>query len=157
MRPSLVIDASVAIKWVYSEEQSDEALLIARSYTLYAPELILFECANILWKKARRGELSEDEAAVSAGVLARTEIELVATKNLAQEATRLACLLGHPAYDCFYLCAAGNLDARFATADESLIRKLQAAKQPKWSSLCISLSEAARIGREGGATSDHTR
>jgi predicted nucleic acid-binding protein len=31
-----------------------------------APDLLVAECANILWKKAQRGELSHEEADLAA-------------------------------------------------------------------------------------------
>jgi hypothetical protein len=49
----LVIDASIAIKWVIEEEGTKEALAL-RSRALSAPDLLIAECANILWKKVRR-------------------------------------------------------------------------------------------------------
>ena len=56
-----VIDASVAIKWVVDEPGTEQALLLRRHH-LVAPDLLVPECANILWKKIRRGELSEAQA-----------------------------------------------------------------------------------------------
>lgn len=50
----LVIDASVAIKWVVDEPGTTEALALRRKAKLIAPDLLIAECANILWKKARR-------------------------------------------------------------------------------------------------------
>jgi predicted nucleic acid-binding protein len=54
---ALVINASIAIKWVIEEEGTKEALAL-RNQALAAPDLLIAECANILWKKARRRKLS---------------------------------------------------------------------------------------------------
>ena len=51
----LVIDASVAVKWVIEEEDTTQALAL-RGRALAAPDLLIAECANILWKKVRRNE-----------------------------------------------------------------------------------------------------
>jgi predicted nucleic acid-binding protein len=75
----LVIDASIAIKWVIEEEGTKEALAL-RSRALAAPDLLIAECANILWRKVRRRELSEREAGFAAGILSRVDIDLVATR-----------------------------------------------------------------------------
>ena len=75
----LVIDGSVAIKWVIEEEGTPQALAL-RCQAVVAPDLLVAECANILWKKVRRNELSEQEAAFAAGLLARADIELVAMR-----------------------------------------------------------------------------
>jgi predicted nucleic acid-binding protein len=44
-----VIDASVAVKWVLAEPDSVQALAL-RQHDLAAPELLVAECANVLWK-----------------------------------------------------------------------------------------------------------
>lgn len=44
---ALVIDASIAIKWVIEEEGTNEALAL-RNQALAAPDLLIAECANIL-------------------------------------------------------------------------------------------------------------
>ena len=77
-----VIDASVAVKWVVGEDGSAEATRLLHGRRLAAPELILPECANILWKKATRGEITRDEADLAASLLARMEVELVGHRPL---------------------------------------------------------------------------
>jgi predicted nucleic acid-binding protein len=54
---ALVIDASVAVKWVIEEIGTAEALRLRRA-KLLAPDLVVGDCANILWKKVQRRELS---------------------------------------------------------------------------------------------------
>jgi len=118
----LVIDASVAIKWVIEEDGTKEALALRRQ-ALAAPDLLVAECANILWKKARRNELSEPEAAFAAGLLARADIELVAMRPYLEAATTIAVTLDHPANDCFYIALAEAEGLRLVTADRTLVRK----------------------------------
>jgi plasmid stability protein len=50
---TLVIDASIAIKWMVEEDGTREALALREQAKLIAPELLVAECANILWKKCR--------------------------------------------------------------------------------------------------------
>jgi predicted nucleic acid-binding protein len=126
---TFVIDASVAIKWVVDESGTNEALLLRR-HRLLAPDLLIPECANILWKKVRRQELSEDLALVCAGILARSDIEFEPMAALMEQATRFSVLLGHAAYDCFYLALAMARDCDFVTADKVLQRKVQSAGLP---------------------------
>jgi predicted nucleic acid-binding protein len=54
----LVVDASVEIKWVIAERGTAEALSLRRRNRLFAPELLVAECANVLWRKARLKELN---------------------------------------------------------------------------------------------------
>jgi predicted nucleic acid-binding protein len=74
-----VIDASIAVKWVVEEPGTASALSLLNQGRLLAPELLVAECANILWKKVRRGELSKDEAVLAARLLQGAEIELLPT------------------------------------------------------------------------------
>ncbi|WP_298137138.1 type II toxin-antitoxin system VapC family toxin [Acidiferrobacter sp.] len=117
-----VIDASIAIKWVIEEEGTREALAIRAHHRLLAPDLLAAECANILWKKVRRGELSADEAQFAARLLQAAHIEFLPAHSLLEAATRLAIEIGHPAYDCLYLALAREQDCPFITADEAFIR-----------------------------------
>lgn len=59
----IVADASVAVKWYVTEIHTAEAeKLLDGSYEIQAPELILPEFGGIVWKKARRNDLTEREA-----------------------------------------------------------------------------------------------
>lgn len=121
-----VIDASVVIKWVIQESGTQEALGLRRD-RLIAPDLLMAECANILWKKVRRQELLASEAAWAARLLARADIELESARPLMERATRLAIDLVHPAYDCVYIALAEARGCDLVTADDVLCRKVQAA------------------------------
>ena len=102
---TFVVDASVAIKWVIEEPGTKEALRLRR-HRLLAPDLLIPECANILWKKVRRKELSSEEAEFAARLLARADTELEPMRALFEQAIKLALALDHPAYDCAYLALA---------------------------------------------------
>jgi predicted nucleic acid-binding protein len=96
-----VIDASIAIKWIV-ETGTAEALFLRRQARLIAPDLLVAECANVLWKKVRRDELSKDGAILTAGLLQHADIELLPTRSLLPVVTSIAIELDHPAYDCVY-------------------------------------------------------
>jgi predicted nucleic acid-binding protein len=125
----LVVDASVAIKWVVQEPGSDAALALRRG-RLLAPDLLIPECANILWKKTRLGEHTKAEALVAARLLEHADIELAPMRPLLQRATELSITLGHPAYDCFYLALAEARSCPVVTADERLRKRVQAYGGP---------------------------
>ena len=139
---TLVIDASIAIKWLIEEEGTPQALTLRRTARLLAPELLVAECANILWKKARRNELSREEALLAARLLQTAAIELVPTRSLLAAATRIAIALDHPAYDCLYLALAIENDCRFVTADERFLRKL-GGRRSRFRAKAVLLTEAA--------------
>ncbi len=119
----LVIDASVAIKWVIEEIGTGEALSLRRVNRLFAAELLVAECANVLWKKVRREELTEDEASFAARLLQRADIELMPMRPLLEPAARLAIALDYSAYDCIYLALAESLPCDLVTADARLAAK----------------------------------
>jgi predicted nucleic acid-binding protein len=139
---SFLIDASVAIKWVIDEDGTRKALAL-RSYLLAAPDLLTAECANILWKKVRRGEISDEEASFAANLLGRADIDLLPMRPLLEPATRIAVALDHPAYDCVYLAAAEAVGLPFVTADERLLRKVRQEASGRFASRALSLAEAA--------------
>jgi predicted nucleic acid-binding protein len=140
---TLVIDASIAIKWVVEEDGTAEALTLRQRTKLIAPELLTAECANILWKKVRRDELSKDEAILAARLLQAADVELSPTRLLLEAATRSAIELDHPAYDCLYLALAAERDCRFVTADERFLRKLKGQHGRKFRDRVIGLRQAA--------------
>jgi predicted nucleic acid-binding protein len=142
---TLVIDASIAVKWVVEEDGTSEALALRHKTRLIAPDLLIAECANILWKKFQRDELTDDEALLAARLLQGAEIELSPMRTLLDATTSLAIALDHPAYDCIYLALAAERDCQLVTADERLLRKLAQSRQPKLRMRAISLVESRKI------------
>ena len=59
---TVVVDASVALKWVIEEDGSHAAGVLLLEQPLAAPDLLIVECANVVWAKARRGVLGRDLA-----------------------------------------------------------------------------------------------
>ncbi len=118
-----VIDASVAIKWVIAEPGTEPALRLRR-HELCAPDLLVAECATILWRKVRLAELLPREASLAARLLERAEIDLIPMRRLLDRALALAIALEHPAYDAVYLALAESTGRPFVTADARLLRKL---------------------------------
>jgi predicted nucleic acid-binding protein len=53
----VVVDASVALKWLVEETGSDLAERVAAQHELIAPELIVAEVQNALWRVERAGRL----------------------------------------------------------------------------------------------------
>lgn len=143
-----VVDASVAVKWVVEEEGTAEALTVLGNARLFAPDLLVAECANILWKKARRNELSRDEATVGARLLEQAEVEFLPTRHLLGSATALALELDHPAYDCLYLALSLERNSRFVTADKHFKRKVLERRSEQFSDMVLSLAEAAELAKE---------
>jgi predicted nucleic acid-binding protein len=137
---TLIVDASIAIKWVVEEEGTHAAVDLRSRFRFAAPELLIPECANILWKKTQRGELTRDEAVLAARLLDRSGIAFLSMTGLLERATRLAIELSHPAYDCAYLAAAAQTRSRFVTADERLLRVIAERASNETARSCVSLA-----------------
>ncbi|QPI75546.1 type II toxin-antitoxin system VapC family toxin [Sphingobium sp. Cam5-1] len=142
---AFVIDASVAVKWVITEEDSQQASSLFSGSILSAPDLIIAECGNILWKKVRRAQLTEDEALMAARILQHMDVELHPMRPLMERATRLAMDIGHPAYDCLYLALALEKGIQFVTADLGFVSKVRQTL-PEAASTVQSLADVAARG-----------
>ncbi len=135
-----MVDASIAIKWCVDEPDSAEAAGLLR-HPLSAPDLLAPECANILWKKVTRAELSLDEAEVIALALEGVAITPHPTRAHLARATRIACALGRAAYDCFYLALAQELKQPLVTADLRLVNAVRADRGARFATLVVPLSQ----------------
>jgi predicted nucleic acid-binding protein len=113
---TLVIDASVALKWVLDEPGSDAADALLDE-TLIAPGLWLVEVANALWRRRRQGELTQDEARRRLSALMDAPVSTTPIEDDLLAAAELAASLDHPVYDCLYLALAIREDAVMVTAD----------------------------------------
>lgn len=125
----VVVDASVAVKLLIAEADSTWALSLARSdATLVAPELLLSESGNALWKLTRRGLLTQAAEAGLYESLEALPLQIIPCGAILHVAAlRLANALGHPVYDCLYLALALDRGAGLATADQRFVRVLRAA------------------------------
>lgn len=124
----LVVDASVAIKWFIQQQASEEARAIAGPHAvLVAPELVLAEIANALWKYVRSERLASEDARI---MLARAHSVfacLTPLSEVALPAFDLAASLNHPVYDCCYIALAHREAAPLVTADKRLAHAAQAS------------------------------
>lgn len=122
---TIVVDASVAVKWVIPEELSDQAeSLRGRADRLLAPDLLLPEAANALWKKLLRREITTREAAQALDLLMTSGLDLRPSGPLLGRALTLAQRLRHPVYDCIYVALAQAEGATLVTADQRLLARI---------------------------------
>ena len=120
---TLVVDASVALKWLFPEELSDEAYRLLQSEEpLVAPDLIIAEVTNIAWKKLTRNEITYQQAHTIASGIRHNDIALVSATTLNERALEIASTLNHPVYDCLYIACAEETKTAVVTADRRLYR-----------------------------------
>lgn len=120
----MVVDASVVVKWLVDEEDSDSAQLlldqwIAQGVERAAPNLLPFEVANVVHRQAARGLLTIENGARLIDEMLASQIRCYDSPALHRRALELAIQLGQgAAYDCHYLALAESLDCEMWTADE---------------------------------------
>lgn len=114
-----VVDASVAIKWFIPEVHSAaaERLLSDSRADFLAPDLILPEFGNILWKKERRNEITQSEALEILAGLETVGLDVHPSRSLVVSAFEIASRLDRSVYDCLYLALAIAQNCPLITAD----------------------------------------
>ena len=112
------VDASIVVKWYIAEEHSEDArLLLGHRLERYAPDFLLVEFANTVWKKARRGEIADPLHYLGEIPELREAIDLRPSADLVDRAARLAVAMDHPVYDCLYLACAEATGSTLITDD----------------------------------------
>ena len=134
----MLIDASVALKLFLGEDDSSAAQHLLEQAILEAPDLILAEVANGLWKAHRRGTLSAELYARDVAKLVEIFETFHSMATLTARAAEIAQRLDHPVYDCIYLACAERMESPLVTANRRL---LQAVSGSHWEPFCRSLSD----------------
>lgn len=121
----VVIDASVAAKWVLTEPDTAAANdLLNGRFRLTAPSLIRLEVAGAAIRRFRLGELSEEMARAACQKWDRLIddrfVVLVPADELHEAAVNLSFQCRHALADCLYLAAATSMNCRLLTADRLL-------------------------------------
>lgn len=122
----LVIDASVAVKWVVREAGNEAAqTLFDDPEPLIAPDWLLVEAASTFWKKIKRSELLRVHAERHLEELPEYFGRLYSSAPLLSAAFQEAVRLRHSVYDCLYLALAMREEASLVTADVKFHARLQ--------------------------------
>lgn len=116
---TVIVDASVALKWVLDEEGSDAAERLQLQETLATPDFLIVECANVLRTKARRGQLNPADARGALAAIRAVPIQLFMASEYAVAAQVLALEIDQTVYDCLYLAVALAQRAVLVTADRA--------------------------------------
>jgi predicted nucleic acid-binding protein len=118
---TIVVDASVAMRWSATLARSDRAeALLESDQPIIAPDLVLAEITNAAWKAAVFGGASPEAVSLLVQESADYFDELIPADELKNRALEIALALKHPAYDCFYLALAEQRNCKLVTADERL-------------------------------------
>lgn len=126
-----VIDSSVAFKWVVAEIDSNKANSLRDDYRngvheLLAPDIFPAEIANALLVAERRNRVAAGQfAPLLADVLTTCPV-LHPTRPLLARVCVLAAAVPISIYDGLYVALAEREACELITADDKLVKKLQA-------------------------------
>lgn len=127
-----VVDASAAIKWYVPEIYEQEATRLLQSGDeLHAPELILPEFGNIVWKKVSRGEITEKEGQKIVSEFSKAKLILHPHRQIIKSAFTGAMMTSQTVYDWTYMALALSLGCEFVTADERFYKALEKTRLKK--------------------------
>lgn len=116
---SVVVDASVVLKWVLPEPDSHvAAMLLEGGFRLYAPDLLPVEAANVIWRQAYRGLTTPESARECLKSVLACPIALHASRELLVSAHNIALQTRCTVYDSLYLALAQRRRMPLVTADE---------------------------------------
>lgn len=126
MTTPLVVDASVALKWVVTEPGSDEALALLTSMadgelTFVAPEHLIGEVGNGLRKRVAQGVLSGEDAGKALDTLGELDFEFEGGSELWFQSLGAALNWGVTTYDALYVLLALDRRIELITADLRLV------------------------------------
>jgi predicted nucleic acid-binding protein len=137
----VLVDASVAMKWVIEEELSDraESLLedtIRSGSTIVGPPHLAGEVANALYQRTLRSQhtLTRSEAEEALAAFLAIPIQMVTSEDLYIRSFTFALQAGLPSlYDSMYVVLAQMLNAELWTDDRRLLRSVaQIASWVRW-------------------------
>jgi predicted nucleic acid-binding protein len=136
----VVVDASVAAKWMLpssKEPLASEALTLLSRYVkgeirFIVPDLFWAECGSILWKAVRQGRLTKYAAGTALESLRDRNFPAVSSWSLLDAAFEIASIFDRTVYDSLYVALAVNSNGEFVTADERLANALAARFPVKW-------------------------
>jgi predicted nucleic acid-binding protein len=139
----IVVDASVAVKWFVQEDhREDAACLIKAELPLVAPDFVLTEFANIIWKKSIKGEVAAEQAKTLIEVVSLPFSRLIPAAQVVSEALEIGLDLNHSIYDCVYLACAAQLSGFLVTADRRLYVK---TRNTRFAPLVRFVSDAPKV------------
>lgn len=128
MTDVVVVDASLALKWVLPEADSNTAINLLQRWNtsnmeIIAPALFTYEATNILYRQVVTNKLSYEEVSklltklLSIGIL----LNFVKHREISLRAMDLAHRFGlNATYDAHYLALAEHEECEYWTADSRL-------------------------------------
>lgn len=127
----VVVDSSVAAKWVLPEADSDQAdrvftECVANKARLIVLDLGIVEVANAIWKRFLRGLISAEEARASLDKFMKCPVDVQIATSLLRPAFEIATKYRRAVYDAMFVALCEDRDLPGVTADEPLYEAVHA-------------------------------
>ena len=122
-----VLDASVALKWVLPEKNSDKAFRLLDSYRrrddeFLAPDFFPVECGHALFRAERRGMLTSGQPARLLTAILLDCPQLHSVRHLLGRSAVICNEMRKGFYDCTYMALAEQEGIPLITADDKLVK-----------------------------------
>jgi predicted nucleic acid-binding protein len=123
----IVVDSSVAAKWILPEVDSAAAQrlmaeAISKGERLIVLDLAFPEVANAIWKQFHRGLITLDEARLFLHALEQLPVDIEPAQRLLGPALEIAAKFQRSVYDSLFIALARNLGLAGVTVDEPLYK-----------------------------------
>lgn len=114
----LVVDASVVLKWYFTEAHADLALKVV-NYPggLVVPEALESQVGSVLWRRVKANEIRKDDAHRVLSNLRRLPLIRIPTQTLAPAALEIASVTSRTFTESLYFALAIREQTRLVTAD----------------------------------------
>jgi predicted nucleic acid-binding protein len=120
-----VLDASVVAAAFFQEEHAAAArAILASRRPLHAPDLLVTEVANVIWKRHGRKEIDETEAHDLLTDCLRLPLVLTPSADLVEPALAIALRTRRTVYDCLYLALAVRMKSVLVSGDRRFVNAL---------------------------------
>jgi predicted nucleic acid-binding protein len=124
-----VLDASVALKWVLPEADSDKAirlqsLMQAGVHDLFAPDVFPVEVAHALTRAERKGDIPIGDAELHLLNILSNAPQFHPSLALLRRALAISSAARIGVYDCLYVALAEREACELITADDKLLKGL---------------------------------
>lgn len=127
---TFILDASVAAKWLFEEEDSAQAVSLMELFEekrikILVPEIFYSELANTCWKKVKQGSSTIERAVEILDRIMELPFERCSGYELSDVGLENALRFNISVYDGLYLALAEIYLAPLVTADQKLLEACQ--------------------------------
>jgi predicted nucleic acid-binding protein len=126
-----VLDSNVAVKWYLPEANSAKALqlradFLASVHELLAPDIFTVEFGHAMTRAERQGIIAPGDADLHYVDLLTVGLPLRSSQPILRRAIGISSAARIGVYDCLYVALAENEGCELVTADDRLLKNLQA-------------------------------